>query len=288
MAKESSGQQMLSSTNRPLDQQPDAWGAVAADYHAFAGNVTRPFAEDAADLVRIGKGTRVLDVAAGTGNFTFAAASRGGDVLATDFAAGMIDYLRAESGRRGLSDRVRVEVMDGQQLDVEDESVDVAASIFGVLFFPDPLKGLRELSRVLVPGGRAVVSTWAPPPRGEMGRIMGDAMAKTLGGVPNKPSGPPPPWAALGDAETFRDRLLGNGFSHVHIVEVRHVWAFDDLNSFVDLMGKCAPPAVATFSSLTPEQRATFRNAVTEDFRSRQGSGPYALTHEAMIAVGTK
>ena len=273
-------------TNRPLEQQPDAWGAVAADYHEFAGNVTRPFAEDAAELVPIVKGTRVIDVAAGTGNFAFAAARRGANVLATDFAPGMIDYLRSESERRGISDRVQFEVMDGQQLDVADESFDVAASIFGVLFFPDPLKGLRELSRVLVPGGRAVVSTWAPPPRGEMGRIMGQAMAKTLGNLP-QPSGSPA-WAALGDADAFRDRLLRSGFSRAHVVEVRHVWVFDDLSSFVDLMGKSAPPAVAMFTSLTPEQRRTFRNAVMDDFRSRQGDGPYALTHEGMIAVGTK
>ncbi|HEY6825937.1 MAG TPA: methyltransferase domain-containing protein, partial [Gemmatimonadaceae bacterium] len=229
-------EQQVPSRNRPLDQQPDAWGAVAADYHAFAGNVTRSFAEDAAELVRIGQGIRVLDVAAGTGNFSFAAARRGATVLATDFAAGMIAYLRAESERHGLADLVRFDVMDGQQLDLEDESFDVAASIFGVLFFPDPLKGLRELSRVLVPGGRAVISTWAPPPRGEMGRIMGDAMSKTLGSLP-KPSGPTP-WAALGDADTFRNHLLENGFSRAHIVEVRHVWAFDDLDQFVDLKGE--------------------------------------------------
>jgi len=272
--------------NRPLEQQPDAWGAVAADYHAFAGNVTRPFAEDAAQLVHIAKGTRVIDVAAGTGNFSFAAASHGATVLATDFAPGMADYLQDESKRHGFADRVRVAVMDGQQLDVADGSFDVAASIFGVLFFPDPLKGLRELSRVLVPGGRAVVSTWAPPPRGEIGRIMGAAMAKTLGNLP-QPSGTPA-WAALGDADAFRTHMLDNGFSRAHVVETRHVWVFDDLNLFVDLMGKCAPPAVATFAAFTPEQRKTFCDAVFEDFRSRQGDGPYALTHEAMIAVGTK
>jgi SAM-dependent methyltransferase len=272
--------------SRPLDQQPDAWGVVAADYHAFAGNVTRPFAEDAAHLVPIGNGTRVIDVAAGTGNFTFAAASRGANVLATDFAPGMVDHLRSEVEQRGWSDRVRVAVMDGQRLEVADGSFDVAASIFGVLFFPDMDQGLRELARVLVAGGRVVVSTWAPPPRGEMGRIMGEAMAKTFANLP-PPSGSPA-WAALGDAEAFRERLLRSGFSRAHVVELRHVWAFDDLNAFVDLMGKCAPPAVAMFSSLTPEQRKTFRNAVAEDFRSRQGDGPYALTHEAMLAVGTK
>ena len=273
-------------SNRPPEQQPDAWGAVASDYHAFAGNVTRPFAEDAAELVHIGPGTRVLDVAAGTGNFAFAAAGRGANVLATDFASGMVDYLRDEAARRGLSDRIRLATMDGQHLELGDSSFDVAASIFGVLFFPDQDQGLRELRRVLVPGGRAVVSTWAPPPRGEMGRIMGAAMAKTLPNLP-QPAGSPA-WTALGDADAFRDRLLRNGFSRAHIVEVRHVWAFDDLDTFVDLMSRAAPPAVAMFSSLTPEQRQTFRHAIADDFRSRQGDGPYALTHEAMIAVGTK
>lgn len=276
---------IVSPTNRSPEQLPDAWGAVASDYHAFAGNVTRPFADDAARLVHIGPGTRVVDVAAGTGNFSFAAARQGADVLATDFAPGMADYLRDEANRRGLSDRVRVAVMDGQRLEIDDDSFNVAASIFGVLFFPDPDKGLRELSRVLVPGGRAVVSTWAPPPRGEMGRIMGGAMAKTL---PNLPPSGSSAWTVLGEADAFRDRLLRNGFSRAYVVELRHVWVFDRLDLFVELMGRSAPPAVAMFSSLTPDQRDTFRNAVIDDFRSRQGDGPYALTHEAMIAVGTK
>jgi len=274
------------SPHRPPEQQPNAWGSVAVDYHAFAGNITRPFAEDAAELIPIRDGTRVIDVAAGTGNFAFAAARRGANVLATDFASGMVDYLRDEVARRRLSDRIRAEVMDGQQLDVDDASFNVAASIFGVLFFPDPDKGLRELSRVLVPGGRAVVSTWAPPPRGEMGRIIGAAMAKTIPNLP-PPSGAPP-WTALGDADAFRERLLRNGFSHVHVVELRHQWVFNDLDAFVDLMGKSAPQAVAMSSSLTPEQRTTFRSAVTDDFKSRQANGPYAVTHDGMIAVATK
>ena len=284
--KTSLAQATSSSPNRPPEQQADAWGAVAVDYHAFAGNITRPFAEDAAQLVPIREGTRVIDVAAGTGNFAFAAANRGANVLATDFAPGMAEHLRAEVERRRLADRIRVEVMDGQELDVNDASFDVAASIFGVLFFPDPDKGLRELSRVLVSGGRAVVSTWAPPPRGEMGRIIGAAMAKTIPNLP--PPAGAPAWTALGDADAFRERLLRNGFSRAHVVELRHQWVFDDLNEFVDLMGKSAPQAVAMSSSLTIEQRSTFRDAVADDFKSRQGGGPYAVTHDGMIAVATK
>jgi SAM-dependent methyltransferase len=198
----------------------------------------------------------------------------------------MIERLRLEAEKKGLQDRVRTAVMDGQQLDVPDPSFDVAASIFGVLFFPDQSRGLRELLRVLVPGGRAVVSTWAPPPRGEMSSILTNALSKAM---PNAalPSGPPP-WAALGDAPGFRQRMLDCGFSRAHVVELRHVWVFEQLDTFTGMISRCAPPAVAMFKAMNEEQRSTFIDAVREDFRTRQGDGPYAVTHDALIAVATK
>lgn len=274
------------SNHRPPDQRPEAWSATASDFHAFSANVTLPFAEDAARLVPIGANTRVLDVAAGSGNFTFAAARRGARVLATDFAPGMIELLRLEAEKKGFHDRVRTAVMDGQNLDVSDASFDVAASIFGVLFFPDQGRGLRELCRVLVPGGRAVVSTWAAPPRGEMSAILTKAMSRAMPNM-QAPSGPPP-WAALGEASSFRERMLDAGFSRAHVVELRHVWVFDTLDTFTGMMTRGAPPAVALFASMAAEQRLAFVDAVRDDFRARQGDGPYAVTHEALIAVGTK
>lgn len=271
---------------RPPEQRPDLWSAVAADYDAFSQQVTAPFAEEAARLVRIGPGTRVLDVAAGTGNFAFAAAARGAEVLATDFAPAMVELLRDRAAERGLGDRVQAAVMDGQALDVPDTSVDVAASIFGLLFFPDHDRGIRELLRVLVPGGRAVVSTWAPPPRGDMSRLLGGAIAKALPGLP-APAGPPH-WAGLGDADAFRERLLANGFARAHVVELRLPWVFDRIEQFTETMPRSAPQAVAMFGAMTPEQRATFAGAIADDLRARQGDGPYVITHEALIAVATK
>jgi len=268
------------------EQRADAWSATARDYDAFSEQVTLPFAEDAARLVRIGPGTRVLDVAAGTGNFTFAAARRGARVLATDFAATMIELLQRKVRDQGLDAAVDTAIMDGQALDLPDESFDVAASIFGLLFFPDHDRGLRELLRVLVPGGRAVVSTWAPPPRGDMSRILGNAMSKAMPNMP-APSGPPH-WAGLGEADAFRNRLITNGFARAHVVEVRHAWVFDHIAAFTETMPKAAPGAVAMFASMTPEQRTTFNEAIADDLRARQGDGPYAITHEALIAVGTK
>lgn len=275
----------MSGTLSP-DQRADAWSAVAQAYDRFSQQVTLPFAEDAARLVHIGKATRALDIAAGTGNFAFAAARRGARVLATDFAPGMIQRLQEKARAERLT--VETAVMDGQALELPDGSFDVAASIFGLLFFPDFDKGIRELRRVLVPGGRALVATWAPPPRGEMTRIMGLAMAAAMPDAPPPPSpAPTPPWARLGDADALRARLLANGFATAHVVELRHVWVFDDLEQFTSTMPKAAPPAVAMFETMTPAQRDAFVSAIEADFRARQGDGPYALTHEGMIAVAT-
>jgi hypothetical protein len=98
---------------------------------------------------------------------------------------------------------------------------------------------------------------------------------------------PPPPWARLGDADALRSRLLANGFTHANVVEVRHAWVFDNLETFTQTMPRAAPPAVAMFESMTPAQRAAFVSAIEADFRARQGGGPYALTHEGMIAVAS-
>ena len=275
---------------RPPEQRADLWSTVAGDYDAFSQQVTLSFAEDAARFVRLGPGTRVIDVAAGTGNFTFAAARRGAEVLATDFAPGMIDLLRARVAERGLASRVRAAVMDGQALEVPDASFDAAASIFGLLFFPDHDRGIRELARVLVPGGRAVVSSWAPPPRGEMSRLFGLAMSKAMPPAPGAaPSAPPlPHWAKLGDAEAFRQRFLDNGFARAFAVELRHAWVFDRVEQLTETIPRSAPPAVAMFQSMTEAQRRAFTDAIADDFRARQGEGPYVLTHEAMIVVATK
>ena len=137
----------------PLQQRPEGWGPGAARYHTVFAPFTGAFAADLVDVLAIGPTDTVLDVAAGTGAFARRAAARGADVLATDFAPGMVDTLRRVTAEEPGA-RLRVAVMDGQALDVDDDSFSVAASNVGVIFFPDIAAGLRELARVTRPGGR--------------------------------------------------------------------------------------------------------------------------------------
>jgi hypothetical protein len=82
--------------------------------------------------------------------------------------------------------------------------------------------------------------------------------------------------------------MITNGFAKAHVVELRHVWVFDQIEQFTGVLPKIAPPMVAMFDSMHSDQRRIFLDTIANDFRTRQGDGPYAITHEALIAVATK
>ena len=120
-----------------VDQTPDGWDRVVLDYEQAVEALTGQFVERALDMAGVGRGYRVLDVAAGPGGMTFAAAGKGTDVLGTDFAPKMVDRLRQRVADSVVSN-VNVQVMDGQALEAPDASFDTVCSNFGVIFFPDP------------------------------------------------------------------------------------------------------------------------------------------------------
>jgi len=107
--------------------------------------------ERAADLARVGLGSRALDVATGTGDLAIALARRGADVVGSDFSEGMLERARAKS-----SD-VRWEQANALALPYPDDAFDAATVGFGARNFADLERGLAEMTRVVRPGGRVVV-----------------------------------------------------------------------------------------------------------------------------------
>lgn len=133
----------------------DHWDGAAERYEQTAHPYTALYAEAALETVPLIRSSRVLDVAAGTGALTFAAARSGAQVLATDFSPGMVARIAA----RGLPN-VEARVMDGQALDLPDCAFDAVFSLFGVFLFPDWRQGLAEMARVTRAGGYGVVGVW--------------------------------------------------------------------------------------------------------------------------------
>jgi SAM-dependent methyltransferase len=141
--------------DRTLQQQIDA----ASSYQdQLVPGLMEAWAPRVAEAGRIGPGDRVLDVACGTGVLARAAAKRaspGGVVTGLDLNPGMLAVAER------LSPTLQWKQGRADALPFADESFDVVASQFGLMFFPDPAKALREMMRVLIPGGRLAVAVWA-------------------------------------------------------------------------------------------------------------------------------
>jgi demethylmenaquinone methyltransferase / 2-methoxy-6-polyprenyl-1,4-benzoquinol methylase len=140
----------------------------------------------AVDLARVGPGSRVLDVATGTGDLAIELARRvvpGGEVLGTDFSEVMLDRARAKAAG---DESIRFEWADATALPYEDGSFDAATVGFGARNYDDLGKGLREMARVVRPGGRVMVleiTTPTRPPLSHFYRLWFDRIVPALGAL---------------------------------------------------------------------------------------------------------
>ena len=196
------------------DQVPQGWSDIATVYEKAFEKLTSQFSREALDRLDLGPDESVLDVAAGTGSFSIAAARAGGEVLATDFAPGMIKRLQQRIAEEGL-ENIRTQVMDGQNLEIEDASYDVAASIVGVIFFQDIAKGLSELKRVLKPKGRCAVVCWGEMEKFEMMAYLKKSIATAVPEfeMPTQT----PVWARLLGHEQLEQMMNEAGFKNVKV-----------------------------------------------------------------------
>ncbi|MBL0170293.1 MAG: methyltransferase domain-containing protein [Gemmatimonadaceae bacterium] len=270
------------STPNP-DQVPENWGAIAADYEQSFEALSTQFAAHALELLRLSRGDRVIDVAAGTGAFSLLAARAGADVLATDFAPGMVTRLRARIAERRLSN-ITAEVMNGEALGVPDASFDASVSVLGLIFFPDIAKGLDELRRVLRPGGRAAVVCWSDPAKLELMTGVMRAIRTVAPGFEPPPTAPV--WARLAGAPALREQMQRAGFHRVEITESTRTLRVESPETFWTNFTRSAPPLAYLFAQLGPEQTAAAGRAYLDALRAQTSDGVPAVRVEACIGIG--
>jgi ubiquinone/menaquinone biosynthesis C-methylase UbiE len=139
------------------DRQPIAW---SAGNYAVVGTTLQIVGEELCEALDLRAGSRVLDVAAGNGNATLAAARRWCDVVSTDIVPSLLESARARALAEGHT--VRFQEASAERLPFADASFDVVLSTFGVMFVPDQERAASELARVCRPGGRIGLASWTP------------------------------------------------------------------------------------------------------------------------------
>lgn len=186
------------------------WGPVL---EAWLGEAT----ERMLDQAGIGAGSRVLDVAAGAGGQSIAAARRVGPdgiVLATDIASNILEFAEAEARAEGLTN-VATRVVDGENLDVEADHFDAVICRLGLMYFPDRAGALAGICRSLRPGGRFSSIVFSTPDRN---RFFSDpvGLIRERAQLPPPEPGQPGPFS-LGPAGVLQAELEAAGFTDVGV-----------------------------------------------------------------------
>lgn len=138
------------------------WDKAAEYYEDSWKRQLKPAQDRTLELADLKPGEDVIETACGTGLVTFRiarAVEPDGEVVATDLSDGMLDIAKSRAKDRNI-DNVTFSRMDAEDLDLEDEQFDAALCGLGLMYVPNPVQSLKEMHRVLVPGGRSVVSIW--------------------------------------------------------------------------------------------------------------------------------
>ena len=199
----------------------------------------------------------------------------------------MIGRLRARLAERGLGN-VEARIGDGQALPLPEASFDAAFSMFGLMFFPDRDRGLREIRRVLVPGGRVAIASWLPlsevPLLAAVLATMREGLLRVwkTGDLPIGDPHPP-----LGTEDAMRAELGAAGFHDVEAHRVEHTWVFPDAAAFAASMRRTLAPLVLLRHELGAEGVRSIDDAIDARVAEVAGAGPARVTMPAWIGVGT-
>ena len=254
---------------------------AAAEYDRAFAHVTAYFMPFLLRAAHVAPGMRVLDIATGTGlsaEAALATVGPTGHVTAADVSSAMVGIARQ---RLGKAPNASVSVEDGQALSFPDESFDAVLCNLGLMFFPDPLRGLSEFRRVLRPGGHAAVSVNTVVERSYNHQInaiiarhrpsLAEAVTRTF---------------ALGDATRLESLLSAAGFADIDTHTVTHSFVLPSFDAYYGPFERGGASTGQALTGLPEEIRRAVREEVRRDLADT--GGPVKAEAEYRIASGRR
>lgn len=244
-------------------KQQSAWSS--GDY-AVVGTTLQIVGESLCEAVDLRAGQKVLDVAAGNGNATLAAARRWCDVVSTDYVASLLERARLRAGAESLP--VDFREADAENLPFADNTFDAVLSTFGVMFTPNQERAASELLRVTKPGGRIGMANWTPA------SMIGE-LFKTLGRYLPPPAGVKSP--ALWGSEPRLRELFGAQASAITTTNKHFVFRYRSAEHWLDVFRTYYGPMLKAFAALPVDMQRTLERDLLDLARRHNRSGDATL-----------
>jgi len=261
-----------------------AWRRWNPTLDRWYGEVTRQML----DLAQIQPGQRILDVATGAGEPAVSAAERvgpSGYVLATDIAEGIVELALQVARERGLK-QIETRAMDGEKLDLPDDSFDAVLCRLGLMYMPNPVTALREWRRALIPGGRVAVVVFSTPDRNSWG-AMPASIIRQRAQLPPPVPGQPGPFS-LGASGVLEGVFLQAGFADPEIRAVPVPLKMASSAEYVRVAREAFGAFNAMMAHLSPQERESIWNEVEGSMRSFESPGGFEVPGECLVGAATK
>lgn len=283
-----------SMTSSNLSASPSSWDAFCLEYEKRVEPFTSQFAEEM--IARLSgheskTKQKLLDVGCGTGAVALLGISQGWDVAVTDVSEAMVERTRERISAQ-LPEKSKLidnQIVDGRNLpDRWSSSFDLAMANFSVIFFPQPVDGLKEIFRCLVPGtGRVAFTAWGSPSETPAFCVFKDVLLEMH---PELVDGNRPK-RITGSVQVLEDLLKEAGFVDVTVEgPIFKTLVVKNASEYYNRFALTSPPTAATLEKMDLETRQAFRKRVMDVAIARGGreDGSIALDSGAFIAYGRK
>lgn len=267
------------------DRSATGWASQAPLVRAWLRRAT----DAMLDMADVRPGHHVLDVAAGAGDPTLDVARRvgpGGRVLATDLSPAILALARAQAAAEGLH-QVETRVADGEQLPVEDARFDAALCRLGLMFFPDPLQGLREMHRATRAGGRVCTLVFGRPEANPcVGIVLRTALAHA--GLPPRDPFTPGGLLSLGAPGRMDALFQQAGLAEVATTALEAPFELPSARAYVEFLRAGASPVHQVLAGLAPAAAEAAWADIEQQLGAFSTPAGWSGPNELLLTVGRR
>lgn len=239
------------------------------------------------EMADVRPGMRVLDIAAGAGDQTLDLAKRvgpAGYVLATDLSPAILEFAKSRAQSAGYTN-VETQVADGESLRVADASFDAVVCRLGLMFYPNPGQGAREMFRALKPGGSACTMVFSSPDKNPCVAILVSTALKHAGLPPPDPY-QPGGLLSLGKPGLIDELFRNAGFSRVATTKIAAPFRLPSVKDYLDFIRTSASPIVGLLSRLDDGARAAAWAEIEDKLSAFNTAGGWEGPNELLLTAG--